>query len=92
MQYKVAQQLLPKGQLAIDLDGSWVSHNWFPGNASPWPQWNTVLGTAAMPTQTGQAPGRVSMSGGWTWAIPKNAANRTSLGLRQDESATASTT
>ena len=74
-QYKVAQQLLPKGQLAIDLDGSWVSHNWLPGNASPWPPWDTVLGTAAMPTQTGQAPGRVSMSGGWTWAIPKNAAN-----------------
>jgi multiple sugar transport system substrate-binding protein len=75
LQYKVAQQLLPKGQLAIDLDGSWISHNWLPGNASPWPQWNTVLGTAAMPTQNGQAPGRVSMSGGWTWAIPKNAAN-----------------
>ncbi|MDT7621180.1 MAG: multiple sugar transport system substrate-binding protein [Pseudonocardiales bacterium] len=74
-QYKVAQQLLPKGQLAIDLDGSWVSHNWLPGNASPWPRWDSVLGTAAMPTQTGQAPGRVSMSGGWTWAIPKNAAN-----------------
>jgi multiple sugar transport system substrate-binding protein len=74
-QYKVAQQLLPKGQLAIDLDGSWVSHNWLPGNASPWQRWDTVLGTAAMPTQTGQAPGRVSMSGGWTWAIPKNAAN-----------------
>jgi multiple sugar transport system substrate-binding protein len=74
-QYKVAQQLLPKGQLAIDLDGSWVSHNWLPGNASPWPRWDTVLGSAAMPTQTGQAPGRVSMSGGWTWAIPKNAAN-----------------
>ncbi|MDT7678955.1 MAG: multiple sugar transport system substrate-binding protein [Pseudonocardiales bacterium] len=74
-QYKVAQQLLPKGQLAIDLDGSWVSHNWLPGNASPWPRWDSVLGTAAMPTQTGQAPGRVSMSGGWTWAIPKNSAN-----------------
>jgi multiple sugar transport system substrate-binding protein len=74
-QYKVAQQLLPKGQLAIDLDGSWISHNWLPGNASPWARWNTVLGTAAMPTQNGQAPGKVSMSGGWTWAIPKNAAN-----------------
>ena len=28
-----------------------------------------------MPTQTGQAPGKVSMSGGWTWAIPQNADN-----------------
>jgi len=74
-QYVVSQQLLPKGQLAIDLDGSWISHHWLPGNASPWPQWSTVMGTAAMPTQNGQAPGRISMSGGWTWAIPKNAAN-----------------
>ena len=73
--YKVSQQLLPKGQLAINLDGSWISHNWLPTDAAPWPQWSGVLGTAAMPTQTGQAPGKVSMSGGWTWAIPKNAAN-----------------
>jgi multiple sugar transport system substrate-binding protein len=28
-----------------------------------------------MPTQHGQAPGKVSMSGGWTWAIPARAAN-----------------
>jgi ABC-type glycerol-3-phosphate transport system substrate-binding protein len=33
------------------------------------------MGNAAMPTQNGQAPGKVSMSGGWTWAIPKNAGN-----------------
>jgi multiple sugar transport system substrate-binding protein len=28
-----------------------------------------------MPTQNGQAPGKVSMSGGWTWAIPQKAKN-----------------
>ncbi len=28
-----------------------------------------------MPTQTGQAPGKVSMSGGWTWSIPAKASN-----------------
>jgi multiple sugar transport system substrate-binding protein len=71
----VSQQLTPKGQVAISVDGSWVSHNWLPGDANPWPQWNTVMGNAAMPTQEGQAPGKVSMSGGWTWAIPKNAGN-----------------
>ena len=27
------------------------------------------------PPSTGQAPGKVSMSGGWTWAIPAKAAN-----------------
>jgi multiple sugar transport system substrate-binding protein len=71
----VSQQLIPKGQVAISVDGSWVSHNWLPGDANPWPQWNTVMGNAAMPTQEGQAPGKVSMSGGWTWSIPKNAGN-----------------
>lgn len=71
----VSQQLIPKGQVAISVDGSWVSHNWLPGDANPWPQWSTVMGNAAMPTQNGQAPGKVSMSGGWTWAIPKNSDN-----------------
>jgi multiple sugar transport system substrate-binding protein len=71
----VSQQLIPKGQVAISVDGSWISHNWLPDDANPWPQWSTALGNAAMPTQHGQAPGRVSMSGGWTWAIPKNADN-----------------
>ena len=33
------------------------------------------MGKAAMPTQDGQAPGKVSMSGGWTWAIPPKAGN-----------------
>jgi multiple sugar transport system substrate-binding protein len=31
--------------------------------------------SAAMPTQTGQAPGKVSMSGGWAWSIPSKAKN-----------------
>ena len=71
----VSQQLMPAGKVAISVDGSWVSHNWLPTDAAPWPEWSTVLGTAYMPTQTGQAPGKVSMSGGWTWAIPKNSDN-----------------
>ena len=73
--YQVAQRLMPKGEVAISLDGSWVSLNWLPSGAAPWPEWSRVLGTTAMPTQHGQAPGRVSMSGGWTWAIPRNAGN-----------------
>lgn len=71
----VAQSLLPKGQLAIDIDGSWLSANWMPGGAAPWKSWSTTLGLAYMPTQTGQDKGKVTMSGGWTWAIPKNAQN-----------------
>ena len=71
----VQQQELPKGKLAIDLDGSWVSLNWQKGGAAPWPQWKSTMGTTAMPTQDGGGNGKVSLSGGWTWAIPKNSDN-----------------
>jgi multiple sugar transport system substrate-binding protein len=65
----VGQELIPQGKVAIDLDGSWVSNNWQDGGATPWPQWKDTMGTAKMPTQDGSAPGAVSLSGGWTWAI-----------------------
>jgi multiple sugar transport system substrate-binding protein len=72
----VSQQLQPKNGVGISVDGSWVSHNWLPTDAAPWPQWSQTMGTAAMPTQNGAAPGKVSMSGGWTWAIPQNSDNK----------------
>ncbi|KKD03070.1 extracellular solute-binding protein [Streptomyces sp. WM6386] len=67
--------LLPKGKLGIDLDGSWLPQDWLEGSGHEWPEWSQKLGLAHMPTQNGQAPGKVSMSGGWTWAIPSKAAN-----------------
>ncbi len=73
----VQQEYLPKGKMAIDIDGSWLSGTWLPTGAAPWPAWNETLGQAYMPTQTGQGTGKVTMSGGWTWAIPKNAQNPT---------------
>ncbi|MGW1199130.1 extracellular solute-binding protein [Streptomyces sp. NPDC002536] len=66
---RVASDFLPSGKLAIDLDGSWLGKNWQPGSGHPWPQWPKVMGQAAFPTQDGRAPGKVSLSGGWTWAI-----------------------
>ncbi|HET7385687.1 MAG TPA: ABC transporter substrate-binding protein [Nocardioidaceae bacterium] len=71
----VSQQLLPKGKLAIDLDGSWLSLNWQKGGAAPWPQWSSTMGTTPMPTQDGSGAGKVSLSGGWTWAIPAKSDN-----------------
>ena len=65
----VSQQWLPQDKIGIALDGSWLPNNWLPTAAKPWPQWTEVMGQAAMPTQDGQAPGKVSLSGGWTWAI-----------------------
>jgi len=71
----VQQQLLPEGKLAIDLDGSWVPSVWSPTGAAPWPQWQTVMGMAKMPTEFGQAPGYISMSGGWSYAISSKSAH-----------------
>lgn len=71
----VSQEMLPQGKLAINLDGSWLSGTWLKTGAAPWPQWNTVLGNAYMPTQNGEGSGKITMSGGWTWAIPKNSQN-----------------
>ncbi|MEV5879113.1 extracellular solute-binding protein [Streptomyces sp. NPDC052101] len=66
-------ELLPQGKIGIDLDGSWLPQTWLPGSGHEWPDWSGQLGLAYMPTQAGQAPGKVSMSGGWTWAIPAKA-------------------
>ncbi|AWW37468.1 MULTISPECIES: extracellular solute-binding protein [Streptomyces] len=72
---RVRGELLPEGKLGINLDGSWLPQDWLPGSGHEWPEWSQKLGLAAMPTQNGQAPGKVSMSGGWTWAVPAKAAN-----------------
>jgi multiple sugar transport system substrate-binding protein len=65
----IAQQLIPQGKLAIDIDGSWLPQNWAKGGQAPWPQWITTMGMAKMPTEDGQAPGYVTLSGGWSYAI-----------------------
>ncbi|ANS68049.1 extracellular solute-binding lipoprotein [Streptomyces lincolnensis] len=72
---RVRGEWLPQGKLGIALDGSWLPQDWLPGSGHEWPEWSKELGLAAMPTQHGQAPGKVSMSGGWTWSIPDKAGN-----------------
>ncbi|CBG69912.1 putative extracellular solute-binding lipoprotein [Streptomyces scabiei 87.22] len=72
---RVRGELLPEGRLGINLDGSWLPQDWLPGSGHAWPEWSERLGLAYMPTQNGRAPGKVSMSGGWTWAIPAKAGN-----------------
>src|SRR3569833_2918370 len=39
------------------------------------PAWSSTLGTAPMPTQNGQAPGKISLSGGWLLSIGANTKN-----------------
>ncbi|MEU3301879.1 extracellular solute-binding protein [Streptomyces sp. NPDC006678] len=72
---RVATEFFPEGKLAISLDGSWMGQNWINKGPKEWPAWEKDLAQASMPTQHGQAPGKVSMSGGWTWAIPQKANN-----------------
>ncbi|MEU6388485.1 extracellular solute-binding protein [Streptomyces sp. NPDC046939] len=72
---RVRGEMLPKGKLGINLDGSWLPQDWLKGSGHEWPEWSQKLGLATMPTQNGQAPGKVSMSGGWTWAVPSKAGN-----------------
>ncbi len=66
---------LPAGKVGIDLDGSWLGEYWLPTGGKPWPQWSKVMAQTPFPTQHGQAPGKVSLSGGWAWSIPAKSRN-----------------
>jgi multiple sugar transport system substrate-binding protein len=71
-----AREYLPQGKLAISLDGSWIPGNYLDNGASPWPQYKDVLGFAPMPTSKGQAPGSITLAGGWALSIPSNAQHK----------------
>jgi multiple sugar transport system substrate-binding protein len=68
----LAGQYFPQGKVAIDLWGMWQYSSWLSSSLTPWPNWENVLGFAMMPTEYGQAPGYVSLSGGWALSIPSN--------------------
>ena len=75
----MAEQELPRGKLAIDLDGSWVSRDWVPaskGGVAPWRTWGNTMDVAAMPTENGQGAGKVSMSEGWLLSVGSHATDK----------------
>ncbi|CAD5997140.1 extracellular solute-binding protein [Agreia sp. COWG] len=88
----VSGEWLPQGKLAMGIDGSWLSGTWLEGGTAPWPEWNTVMGQAPMPTQGGGKPGSTSMSGGWTLAMGSKSQNKDaawdfiSMALNKDNS------
>ncbi|SMG49983.1 extracellular solute-binding protein [Agreia pratensis] len=88
----VSGEWLPQGKLAMGIDGSWLSGTWLEGGTAPWPEWNTVMGQAPMPTQDGGKPGSTSMSGGWTLAMGSKSQNKDaawdfiSMALNKDNS------
>jgi multiple sugar transport system substrate-binding protein len=71
----IEQQLIPQGKLAINIDGSWISSNWYSGGTAPWSQWQQTMGVAKMPTEFGQAPNYVTLSGGWAYSITARSAH-----------------
>jgi len=66
----VALTLIPHQQVGIVFDGSWVATAYVPGGLQPWPGFFTSYGEAALPTQTGAAPGYTNQSGGWALSVP----------------------
>jgi multiple sugar transport system substrate-binding protein len=71
-----SREYLPKGKLAISLDGSWITGNYLPNGAAPWPEYKDILGFAPMPTSKGQSPGSITLAGGWALSIPSNAQHK----------------
>ena len=68
-------QLFPKDKLGGTVEGSYSPSFWQEGGLVDWPEYGDVMGVAPFPTQNGQEPGAVSMSGGWTLAVGANSAN-----------------
>ncbi len=66
---KVFGEWLPQGKMGATVEGSYAPSFWQEGGSYEWPDYGTDMGVAAFPTQDGQAPGGVSMSGGWTLAL-----------------------
>ncbi len=66
----VVNNYLPEGKVAMMLNGYWITGNYKETGSAPWADYAEKLGYAEMPTSEGQEPGNITMSGGWTLAIP----------------------
>jgi multiple sugar transport system substrate-binding protein len=58
-------QLAPKGEVAIILDGCWVTGRW----VKQFPETLKTYKLAMMPTENGQKPGYITMAGGWLLSV-----------------------
>lgn len=59
----------PEDQLGGIVEGSYGASFWAEDGPYPWPEYADNIAVTGFPTQEGQGPGHVSMSGGWTVAI-----------------------
>jgi len=60
--------MFPNDTLGGTVEGSYTPSFWAEGGSYEWAEYGDVMGVALFPTQNGEAPGGVSMSGGWTLA------------------------
>lgn len=67
---------MKNGKLGMICTGSWIAGNWGPGRNYEWPESMETWSVAKIPTFDGSGAEYTTMSGGWTWAIPKNAQNK----------------
>lgn len=67
--------MFPQAKLGGTIEGSYTPSFWVKGGSFEWADYATDMGATAFPTQNGQAPGGVSMSGGWTLAVGAKSAN-----------------
>lgn len=67
----VVNNYLPSGEIAMVLNGYWITGNYKETGTAPWAEYEEKLGFACMPTSEGQEPSYITMSGGWTLAIPE---------------------
>lgn len=63
------REWFPQGKLGGTIEGSWSPSFWQKGGTYQWPGYDKEIDVAPFPTQFGQPPGRVSLSGGWTMAV-----------------------
>ena len=61
-------EMFPQDMLGATVEGSYTPSFWIEGGSYEWPEYGEVMGVALFPTQNGEEPGGVSMSGGWTLA------------------------
>jgi multiple sugar transport system substrate-binding protein len=73
---KANYEWFPNAKLGIALDGAWTAAAWKPTSTKPWAEWKDKIGWTSMPTQNGEEPGAVSMSGGWVMAMSSYAKNK----------------
>lgn len=71
----IANEWLPQDKIGGTVDGSWMPSTWMEGGSYEWPDYENVIGAALFPTQNGEDPGYVSMSGGWTLAVGSKTKN-----------------